>query len=520
MMILAPSKLFLDYISDVLPELGVEDVTQTTFQDFFQEAMGKKFTFTKSDEKLLKLVEGDPKENLDTLSWVAQFKGSMLCKELIDRYAADITANLIVEEDLKLDRFVLFEGKKVKALFEEQYAYMPPFQRIEKMKKVISNHVKTKKKDILQKVEDIYDSRIEKIRYSVKDPEKRREKIVNIMDQKEEYIQTLKKESKNIVNPYVKKFTKKDIHTYYKDLMTNENLLLKYGDGSISKKEAKLLASYNKSVLKGKKIEEEDAAALLYTKYLLAGVKETQKIKNIVIDEAQDYSLFEFYTLKKVTNTELFTILGDLSQGIHSYRSIMNWDEVIENVFNKATYTTLEQSYRTTQEIMEQANMVIQYSKAEGLPFAKPVVRHGDEPNFHLFDTSKDAALRIQESVFEYKQIGHQSIAIIGKTQKECSMIHNALKKYTGISSKELEENEHLEEGSVHVVPSYLSKGLEFDAVILVTDKENYNLDNELDIKLLYVAMTRALHDLDIFLQRTHHSGILKQLLNQSGIKQ
>ncbi|MFB4165603.1 hypothetical protein ACE1TI_17825 [Alteribacillus sp. JSM 102045] len=209
MMILAPSKLFLDYISDVLPELGVEDVTQTTFQDFFQEAMGKKFTFTKSDEKLLKLVEGDPKEDLDTLSWVAQFKGSMLCKELIDRYAADITDNLIVEEDLKLDRFVLFEGKKVKALFEEQYAYMPPFQRIEKIKKVISNQVKTKKKDILQKVEDIYDNRIEKIRYSVKDPEKRREKIVNVMDQKEEYLERLKKESKNIVNPYVKKFNKR-----------------------------------------------------------------------------------------------------------------------------------------------------------------------------------------------------------------------------------------------------------------------------------------------------------------------
>ncbi|MFB4163929.1 3'-5' exonuclease [Alteribacillus sp. JSM 102045] len=301
--------------------------------------------------------------------------------------------------------------------------------------------------------------------------------------------------------------------------MTDENLLLKYGGGSVSEKEAKLLASYNKFVLKGKKMEGEDAAALLYTKYLLAGVKETQKIKNVVIDEAQDYSLFEFYTLKKVTNTELFTILGDLSQGIHSYRSIMNWDEVIENVFNKATYTTLEQSYRTTQEIMEWANTVIQYSQSEGLPLAKPVVRHGDEPSFYLFDTSKDAALQIQERVSQFKQKGHQSIAIIGKTHKECSIIHKALKKYTGFSSKVLEENEHLEEGIIHVVPSYLSKGLEFDAVVLITDKENYNLNNELDIKLLYVVMTRALHDLDIFLHRTHQTGLLKELLEKKSEK-
>ena len=45
-------------------------------------------------------------------------------------------------------------------------------------------------------------------------------------------------------------------------------------------------------------------------------------------------------------------------------------------------------------------------------------------------------------------------------------------------------------------MPSYLSKGLEFDSVILYNANNINYTDSDIDSKLLYVAMTRAMHEL------------------------
>lgn len=58
-----------------------------------------------------------------------------------------------------------------------------------------------------------------------------------------------------------------------------------------------------------------------------------------------------------------------------------------------------------------------------------------------------------------------------------------------------LKENEEIKSGHIVIVPSYLAKGLEFDAVVVVLVDEIYSID-EIDIKLLYVAMTRPMHQL------------------------
>ena len=56
-------------------------------------------------------------------------------------------------------------------------------------------------------------------------------------------------------------------------------------------------------------------------------------------------------------------------------------------------------------------------------------------------------------------------------------------------------------DGGICLVSSYLAKGLEFDAVIIY-DVDRYDVKSELDMKLLYVAMTRALHELDVTYQK------------------
>ncbi|WP_185819511.1 RNA polymerase recycling motor HelD [Salibacterium salarium] len=498
MMILAPNHLFLDYISDVLPELGVEDVKQTTFTDFFLEAIGKKYTFTPYDEKLLALVEQTEADTTD-MEWIAGWKGSLEFKDVLERYVKAVEKELVPSEDVTLERFVLFKGERSRELFEEQYAYMPAYQRLDKIKEVIKKSAKTRQKEIFEQVEEIYDNKIEKYRHGVKDPEERRQKVVETFDRKEAHMAELKELSKTAVSDYVKQFSKKKAHDYYKELMKDADMLVKYSDGSLDKKDAEKLAAYHEKRLKGNKLEYEDAAPLLYLKHLLYGVKLPQKIKNVVIDEAQDYSIFQIHMLKHVLGTDLFTMLGDLSQGIHSYRSIQDWNQVLDHIFPKATYTELEQSYRTTKEIMEVANQVISYSKNKDLPRAKPVVRRGDEPAFYHFDDMKDLGERVKANIAKWKKKNIESMAIVTKTNEEAKVIAEAVNSEIEEPLQMLKEDEVLDPEKVQILPSYLSKGLEFDGVMLITKEERFHPENELDIKLLYVAITRALHQLDVY---------------------
>jgi DNA helicase-2/ATP-dependent DNA helicase PcrA len=155
---------------------------------------------------------------------------------------------------------------------------------------------------------------------------------------------------------------------------------------------------------------------------------------------------------------------------------------------------TIEQSYRTTVEIMDMANIVIKKLALPGIPLAKPVIRHGDPIEIHLKDSIETIAALITKKIDEYKSKGHNLIAIICKTGAEAA----AFKRLLPRSVQMVTGKESDYEQGVKLIPSYHVKGLEFDAVCIANaSKEQYH--NELDIKLLYIAMTRALHALTIY---------------------
>ena len=97
--------------------------------------------------------------------------------------------------------------------------------------------------------------------------------------------------------------------------------------------------------------------ALMYIKYKLSGSNDFDNYRHIVIDEAQDYGEFTFYSLNKLFKNASFSIYGDLAQSLYSYRSIDNW-ECLEKIFNNFQILKLNKSYRTTIEIMEEANKI------------------------------------------------------------------------------------------------------------------------------------------------------------------
>jgi len=496
LLIIAPNNMFIGYIADVLPELGVNKIRQATYINYMKQCVGKKLKVVKPEQKLIHILNQEI-ENEKMVKWLSRFKGSLTYKKLLDRYLKDIRDELCPTEDFMLEKYRLISGKKLRKLFIKDYQYLPFYKRLDKIKEIIKTDLRRKKKQIVDSLEKRFEAALDQALYNIKDEQKRKERVVYVLDTKEERLNTIQNESKTAVKRYMNKLPKVALLDYYKNLFFKDEKFRMYAEGLINKEQAEFFLTYNQKLLKQNQVEIEDLAGLFYMQHKIFGIEKELKAKNIVIDEAQDYSNFQLYALKVGLDTDMFTIVGDLAQGIHSYRGLRNWETLKNVIFPRANFMTLQKSYRTTIDIMEVANDVLGLMN-EDLPKVEPVVRRGNQPVVYLYEHRKVLQDRIQATLIKIENDGYQSIAIIGKTEKECKALYKLLHKKVERPIQLLKENEAIKKGHLVIVPSYLSKGLEFDAVLIVSLVENYRLE-EIDIKLLYVAMTRPMHQLYLF---------------------
>ena len=502
-MIIAPSKLFLNYISDVLPELGVEKTKQTTYEEFAFNVIGQKFKINDPNQKLIQFVETNKTEEQrsynELLRKQSELKCSMFFKEIIDQYIETIENDFIPKENFTLGGRTILSYEDINKLFIKEYRRHPIVKRIDEIKKHLQNRLKAQKEYLAEDVQGKCDRYIAKVKRAMEPSDERQELIVKAIDKKNEVIGKLQEYSKTAVKSYIAKISKTNPLQYYRDFLENQELYSSIVLDKTDEATADFLRSYTLQVLDSDTVDLEDVAPIMYLKYKIYGVDEKIPVRHIVIDEAQDFSVFQIYTLKNIIKDSSFTILGDLSQAIHSYRGIKDWNDINQYVFDeKSEMLTLEQSYRTSVEIMEAANKVIATLQDDKLIPAKPVIRHGDPVSVVSKLNRKEIAEDIAGKIKELRKQGFKSIAIICKTAKECEEMHSLFKKGKDspyiITGKEKEYKSGL-----LIVPSYLAKGLEFDAVFVAdASAENYTT-SELDTKLLYVALTRPLHKLYIY---------------------
>lgn len=503
-MIIAPNKLFLNYISEVLPELGVEKVKQTTFEEFAMELIGKRFKVRDANEKLTLFVNSgvspEQEHRNEMLKRSAEFKSSIEFKELLDDYIEHIEKSFIPKENFEIANKTVYSHEEINRLFQVDYKRWPIAYRINEIKKHLNSRLKIKRDEIINSLHDECSSRISYLRANMEDTPERQSLVSEAVDRKNGTIDKLESLSKKAVGEYIKKISKLSPYQYYKDLMEDRDLFIDSSNGRLDANTAEFIRESTLGVLKSGDVEIEDLAPIIYLKFRIYGMDEKIPVKHIVIDEAQDFSVFQLYVIKNIVKDSSFTILGDLSQGIHSYRGTRDWNEVFEKVFSghRCRLLKLEQSYRTTVEIMEAANRVIGRSKSLGKVLAKPVIRHGEKVRIVQIDDMKSTAAQAVLKIKEAREAGFKSAAVICKTISECEKMFLLLKKSVeGISLITGKEDSY--KGGVVIVPSYLSKGLEFDVVIIANGSEEEYSTGELDIKLLYVAMTRALHRLYIY---------------------
>ena len=227
----------------------------------------------------------------------------------------------------------------------------------------------------------------------------------------------------------------------------------------------------------------EDACIFLYIKSLLVGFNTNHVIKEIVIDEAQDYNKLQYLIIKKTFKTSNYTILGDTNQTINPYYKYDSLEE-LTSIFESSKYITLTKTYRSTGKIIDYTNKILGLNHVTAIRNDKAsdiIFRNNITKNDFLTDINN------------LKTIS-KSIAIITKNDKEAEKVYNMLKDDLDIML--IDGFGHIKRDLV-VVPSYVVKGLEFDSVIIYTDEDNKY--QEKDKYLFYVACTRAQHNLIIY---------------------
>ncbi|MCM0649897.1 AAA family ATPase [Clostridium swellfunianum] len=497
-MIIAPNRFFLSYISEVLPELGVENVKQTTFEDFAQEIIGHKFRLREAHEKLPQIISKSSHSNF--IKNTSKFKSSLHFKEVVEKYMLQVELCFIPNEDFKVSNFTIISASELKSLFLEEYSNLPIVKRLDEIKKHLTNTLKRKKIDIIESITFECDRELEDIRYEMHDCPERRSKIADITNKRELLIEKIKNHSKTVVRNYMANLKPLSSFDYYLNLLSNKELFTDLSEGYTTLEIIDFTRISTINNLQEGLLEIEDLAPLMYIKQFVYGLDDKLPVRHIIIDEAQDFSLFQLFILKKLLNSSSFTILGDLCQGIHCHRGIDSWEEVKDFIFDdsETSLLTLEQSYRTTIEIMEAANSVIKRLNNSKLPTAKPVIRHGTPVTLEVKTSFEKISEEIKLKLESIQYEGFKSMALICKTLNECEQLKILLKgldvKIKLITGKEKDYS-----GGIVIVPAYLVKGLEFDVVIIANASKEMFSTEELDVKLLYVAMTRPLHRLHIY---------------------
>ncbi|MDF2649548.1 MAG: helicase, partial [Paenibacillus sp.] len=240
----------------------------------------------------------------------------------------------------------------------------------------------------------------------------------------------------------------------------------------------------------------EDATPYLYVKELVEGVRTNGDVRHVFVDEGQDYSMFQYEFLKKLFPRARMTVLGDFGQAIFTQATeLYRTDSPLIRLYGESdtSLIRLVRSYRSTREIVE-------FTKAL-LPDGKEIVpfdRHGEKPLLSRSDGKEQLAARIAEDIASLQGEGFDSIAVITKTAAESKEAFDSLTAQGCPSLRLITKKTPTFEKGTLVIPAYLAKGVEFDAV-LIYDASAQAYYRESERKLFYTACTRAMHRLHLY---------------------
>ena len=423
-LIFSPNNIFTEYISDVLPSLGENNTMQTTFADYMATFLNE----YKDVESFTDFVSRYYSYKEDFPKFV-EYKQSDKIIDDLDAFIDNYIDNCVFLGDFKVDEHVVYKDD-INKMLHEKYAKLPLMERVDEIAEATCSNA---------------------------------------------YKGNLKK-----------------IKTFHKKLMDNSNFNKKYKDILIDFFESefcriKVPSNIIKKSLNKDIINYEDALLMTYLKGALEGFMYEAGIRQVVIDEAQDYNRLQYIIINQIFRRADFTILGDVNQNINPYYHYTSLNDLIDLFRGSTKYLELSKTYRSSPEIIDYTNKIL------NLRHVNAIRRDNHKPVI-IRKGVNDLKSSIIKDI-KYLKGQYRSCAIITKDNREAEKIYDLIKNEIDISLVDANSKSFIKE--LVIIPAYVSKGLEFDSVIIYNDRDNSYKKNERN--LLYVACTRCQHELIIY---------------------
>lgn len=483
-MLFSPNQLFNDYIDQVLPELGEHNMVQMTYYQYAGRRLPKIDVET--------LAQRFDESNTPAQKAINQLKGSLSFFDAVTDYADHLEGADMVFRNIKFKGDVFIPKEKIQEIyygFNRNYHLGNRLQATKEaliriLNRRISSEMKTKW------VED-----------TIQDLSK--EELDSLYGDDPREFESAEKETQFLSRKVVMKafdpIRKAIVRARFLSINNQYVHMLRDMPNRVDLKRAGIsVADWNASVeesidkLKDHRMQLVDTTPYLYLYDKMTGKGGERDMRYVFMDEIQDYNAFQLAFLKFSFPRARFTMLGDLNQAIFTKENSRTLLQELSTMFDpdKTRVVQLTQSYRSTQQVTDFTKHILKNGEA-----VTAFAREGELPTMTV---AADETAGIQQVIAQLKQNDEEqeTTAIIGKDLADCRDLTEKLKA-AGVAVTLIQsENQRLAPGTI-VVPSFLAKGLEFDAVIVwQASKSRYAAEYER--QLLYTICSRAMHRLTV----------------------
>ena len=480
----SPNQLFNDYIKNVLPEMGEQNMVQMTYWQFVSRRLpGMKV------ENLFKQFED---QTADTN--ISSFKDSVNFFNLVTRYAKHLNKRGMIFKNIYFrdKKKPYFEKEKIREIyysFNENYKLANRIDATrEELIKMLNRKIapEVKKKWVSQAIESLSKEQLNEL-YDYPDQEfdsqADEEKFLGrkiVFKQLQPVFQRIR--HNNFIN----------MRAQYLSFLRAVPKMTDLSKWNITEDEWTKHVEMVKDSFRNKEIRMNDVSAYLYLYDLITGRRTNYEMRYTFIDEIQDYTAFQIAYLKYNFPRAKFTMLGDLNQAIFTKDESRSLLKQISGLFDpkKTEVVQLTKSYRSTKQITDFTKQILREGEK-----VESFNRQGPKPAIWARKTDEEAIAALQE-ILKDNDSHKFTTAIITKDLAGAKYVSEMLKEKGQKATLIATANQRLVPGDL-VVPSYLAKGLEFDAVVMWdASKDTYHKLDE--TQLVYTIASRAMYKLDI----------------------
>ncbi|BAQ11140.1 ATP-dependent DNA helicase replicase [Bacillus sp. OxB-1] len=495
----SPNSLFNSYVSNVLPELGEENMQQVTFQEYLDHRLAREFQVENPYDQLEYVLTATDDPIYSTRMASIRFKASAYFFEAIQAYRKSLEKAGMVFRRITFRGETIVTAKQIAERFYSRDTELRFHSRLEKLKDWLLKQIdatETRERAhpwVQEEIELLGDEEYDKaFTYLAKKRGFQGEAVHDYEMEPEALARYIVRQKLRPVRKRIKALRFINIKGIYRNLFTDPNRISQWMDLEAPEEWPAICQSTVKMLGDGK-LFYEDATPFLLLNELIQGFQTNSSIKHILVDEAQDYSPFQFEFLKRLFPSAKMTVLGDFNQAIFAHASEMVDFQMLTNLYgpDETVAINLTRSYRSTRPIVEfTRGLVPNGERIEAFD------RDGEKPLLTQLDNQAELHRSIVSKVADLRERPYHTIAIICKSAAESAAAYESL---SDIEDLKLVKSGSVEyEQGVVVIPAYLAKGIEFDAVLIYdASAESYG-DDSLR-RLFYTACTRAMHHLHIY---------------------